>query len=259
MKYAALIFLLLWSPVSFAGTIPWEVVNDGKTDGIKVSKRIHKGSTLFEFRGEGLIEAPMAVVLSHLTDPAKVRKWLKNCENSRLLEKNYDLKDKSIYESGVADLYQIQYFETYIPWPFQNRDYILKGTVSHYQDIENNRIGARLKTSIIDWPDLPATKDKVRMETMQNSIDVRYMGPNKTYVDMQVMVDPAGNIPDWIINYATSKMPHETIQNIRAQVKTEKQDPDRLRLSQHYMNIGLQKLARARDKKKTNPTERSAG
>ena len=48
------------------------------------------------------------------------------------------------------------------------------------------------------------------------------MGPDKTLVEYQVNADPAGELPDWVVEQTSKDLPLHTIVNLRKQVKATK-------------------------------------
>ena len=230
-----LLFLFFISTVSLGkGQVgPWEFVDN--QDGIKVSKRVHQNSNLLEFRGEGVIRGHVATVLALLTDPHRMCEWIENCEVVDLLKANYDIADPNLLSKTIDSFYHVQYLEMFVPWPFQNRDLVLKGYIEYTEDEKTGQKGARLLSHRVDWPSKPATKDKTRMPFMDSQVDVKFVSENETFVDFRVRADPGGVIPEWLVNLTTSMLPLKTVEKIRLMVKKGDADPRRLKLVQHHI------------------------
>ena len=235
IKFVIPFILLLWSLNGVAENVgPWiEVKNQ---DGLKVSKRVHKNSDLLEFRGEGVIEAELATVIALLTDPYRITEWVENCLKADLVKANYDINDRDLLQKKLSEFYHIQYLEMFVPWPFQNRDVVIKGSVNYYKDKETGLEGARLLSHRVDWQQKPPIDGLTRMPIMTSSLDVRQVGGSHTFIDFRVRADPGGRIPEWIVNFVTGMLPLKTMENIREMVKKGEIDKKRLRLVQHHID-----------------------
>ncbi|MBI3541956.1 MAG: hypothetical protein HY075_01595, partial [Deltaproteobacteria bacterium] len=71
--------------VASAATAPepsWEKIKD-TDDGIVVFSREVPGSSVMAFKGNGVVDAPIAKVASALFDPARAKEWVLNLEETR--------------------------------------------------------------------------------------------------------------------------------------------------------------------------------
>src|SRR5262249_31277850 len=80
-----LVFGVSWIPRALrADERPWQPVSHRK--GIVVERRPVIGSNLMEFRGRGIVEAPLARVLAVFHDVEHATEWLDSCNASSLVE-----------------------------------------------------------------------------------------------------------------------------------------------------------------------------
>ena len=109
--------LLVFGFLSAALAAPpgWTVV--GVTDGVEVAQQSSKGSDLLSFRGETTTDVPIAKLAGLLQDDPKATEWVDLMSVSDSLDR-IDEQTKYLYQ--VYDL----------PWPVQDRDYLLKRTVN---------------------------------------------------------------------------------------------------------------------------------
>lgn len=238
MRIFLFITLLCQASLLHAGPTsktPWQVVSNGEDDGIKVWKRVQKGSKLLEFRGQGVVDAGIAEVLTLLTDPDRVLDWVEGSVKAELLDMNYNLDDKALYsDSKIKDLYHIQYLEHFVPFPFENRDVVLEGRVSYYLDPDQKEGGAKIVSRSISRPSLPPKDGITRMPLLENVTNIKMVDETHSLVDFRVKADPGGLIPEWLINLSTSRIPHITISNIREMIKKGQYEPKRLKLVKYH-------------------------
>src|SRR5205085_8344435 len=99
------------SPARPASTGPWEFLRSDH--GIVVHRRTVAGSSLHEFRGTGMIEAPIATVLAVLDDAVHRKEWMtESVANVRI--------------QWLSPYSEIFYSRTAAPWPIADRDIVCR-------------------------------------------------------------------------------------------------------------------------------------
>jgi hypothetical protein len=183
------------------GKGPWELVRNDK--GITVHRRSVAGSKLHEFRGVGIIEAPIASVLGVLNDSEHRLEWMKEAVANTRIEQ-------------VDSYTELFYSRTGAPWPVSDRDVILRARTTIDPAARQVRIDITSETH----PAWPPQKGAVRMPFLRGHW---YLWPEKggawTRAEYQIHANPGGMLPDWIINTVSKKIPHETIAGMQKQVK----------------------------------------
>ena len=179
----------------------WERVST--TDGIVVERRTVPGSNLKEFRGRGVIDAPLGRVLAVLRDSEHRAEWMSDCASSYLVEEDETSRT------------QIAYHRTKAPWPVADRDSITRAELQ--VDPTHHRVV--LPFEGIEHPKAPPVKGVVRMPFIRGHWILTVQPGSKTEVEYQVHANPGGSLPDWIANLASKKLPLVTLQGLRKQVK----------------------------------------
>jgi hypothetical protein len=183
------------------GTGPWEQVQ--QSHNITVHRRAVAGSNLHEFRGVGIIEAPIAVVLAVLDDAEHRLEWMKEARaNTRI--RNLDPYTELFYSRTAA------------PWPVADRDVVLKSHTEFDAAARQVRIEIE-STTDATWPE---QKGVVRMPFLRGHW---YLWPEHdgawTRAEYQVHANPAGMLTDFLINQVSKKIPYDTMLNMQKQVK----------------------------------------
>ena len=70
----------------------------------------------------------------------------------------------------------------------------------------------------LDWPNGPKTVG-VRAELKKSLYTLTPMGANMTKVEVEILSDPKGLIPKWLVNLIQKSWPHKTLMAIKAQVE----------------------------------------
>lgn len=184
------------------GAGPWEKVSN--KDDILVERRTVEGSNLKEFRGRGVIDAPVARVLAVLQDAPHRHEWMSDCATSYVLEEDHGRR------------MQIAYHRTKAPWPVADRDSINRAEI--IIDLSARRIV--LPFEAIEHPKGPPVKGVVRMPFLRGHWVLSPVREGRaTEVEYQVHANPGGSLPEWLANAASKKIPHHTLLGLRRQVK----------------------------------------
>jgi hypothetical protein len=182
------------------GAGAWEQVSN--KDGIVVQRRTVSGSKLKEFRGRGLIQAPIGRVLAVIRDANRRGEWMPSCGDSHLVEEN------------IAARTQVAYHRTKAPWPVSDRDSINRAEMI----VETDKHRVFLPFEAIPSTTIPPVKGVVRMPRMRGHwILIPVDGGRVTDAEYQVFADPGGSLPDWLANLASKTLPRETIAGLRKQ------------------------------------------
>ena len=115
MRFFGFIFLISILGSSFALAEPppnkgWEKISD--EDGVLVHARDVEGSPILEFRGEGLVNASIAKILSVVLDQDRNMEW-----TSMMLEARY------IKQLGPSKWQVYQRYDG--PFPTSDRDFVM--------------------------------------------------------------------------------------------------------------------------------------
>jgi hypothetical protein len=179
---------------------PWELVRND--DGIVVHRRTVPGSKLHEFRGVGMVEAPISAVLAVLDDAEHRTEWMKEAVANRRIER-------------VGKYGELFYSRTGAPWPVSDRDVVNRAQIIFDGAQHLVRVEFRSTTH----PAWPAQNGVVRMPSLEGHWT---MWPERggawTRIEYQLHADPGGMLPQWIVNLVSKKIPYETLMGMRKQV-----------------------------------------
>jgi hypothetical protein len=199
MKRIVLPLFLISLPAYAAADGPWEPVSN--KNGIVVERRTVDGTRLKEFRGQGVMDAPLASVLAVFSDIDHATEWMDKCRASSLVE-------------DQGELVKIVYNRTHAGWPVADRDAVLRNDV--FFDPSERRV--RIEFSAVERADTPPVKDVVRMPVLRGHLYLWPEAGDRTRVEYQVLANPGGALPDWIVNYVSKELPRKTIAALQRQV-----------------------------------------
>ncbi len=199
MKYLfGLTFLIALNGYSLGPE--WTEVSN--KDGIKVSTANFEGSSVKGFRGETIMNDSIERILFVIMDDEHRHEWVKRLKYSKVLE------EKSKYEA-------IMYQEIALPWPLKNRDFVFWGKIERPRD---NKVILKIKS--VKHKDAPKTVG-VRGELLLSKYELTSLGKLKTKVEVEILTDPKGMIPKWLVNMIQSKWPYKTFKAIKKQLEKD--------------------------------------
>lgn len=200
-----LLACLLASPALAADAPPsgvehgWVLMRE--ENGISSYKRIVPGSPLMAFRGEGVVDAPIARVMSVLFDADRVGEWIPRMLESRVLR---------WIEEPVE---YIQYTHFDAPWPVADRVFLSHVTV---------QVEPQTQRTVIQYGDAKDATPSDRWIRGYNGGSYYILEPvdegRRTLIIGVGQADPKGSIPDWLINWIGSSWPYDTLVHLRSQV-----------------------------------------
>jgi len=208
----------------------------GEEDGVRIYRRDIPGTSLYEFRGVGEVKASMAKIISIISEPSKMPRWLEGCIHGELVDRNYTVKDP---KAPFSSQYSVFYAITKSPWPLHNRDYVIKSHVVVTPATPSIPAGLTVDTQTIDHPKYPPVKSMVRLPLMRSKLAMTPLGGGneRTEVDFSVVLDPGGNIPDFVVNFISHDLPLKTLSALNDLVKDNDYNHELERLIQHHYDI----------------------
>ena len=195
--FFTLVFTQIFSPSVHASN-SWVLKKEA--NGIQVFLRNTPGSALKSFKGVINIPARLSTLVAVIEDTKVYPQLLQKCKSAR------DIKiigNNQSYKHIITDM----------PWPVKDRDMIVHSVMQ--QNKQSKQVEIKMKAA----PKmLPLTAGKVRITTMAG----RWLlipEKNGTKVIYEMNVDPAGNLPKWLVNTIPIDMPLNTLNNLRVLVK----------------------------------------
>jgi len=154
------------------------------------------------------VNAPVAVVEAVIRDISIMPQYMFLCKEAALIN-TPEMKSAgdAVYFHSVTDM----------PFPVSDRDAVVKSVWS--VDRKTGTVYCRakgLKTTFRQ------NKDIVRMPLLIIECTLAPKGEDKTEVIYQVLGDPGGELPSWLVNMLTSDYGIKTIAGLRKMVSREK-------------------------------------
>ncbi|MBI9087347.1 MAG: hypothetical protein JEZ11_27385 [Desulfobacterales bacterium] len=192
---AMILFLSVPASGRAMGTLPlfegkWTEIF--RQNGITVYSQEPTGSNILAFRAVGVLRAGIDQVIEVLRKVEISREWMPD------VAERYTLED-------FSDLDAITYSLNPLPWPFANREMILRNSLR--LDRKNKVLA--VDTYSVDPDGVPRKKGAVRAHLHCGLTRVRPAGPGRTQIEMNVFVDPGGYIPAWLVNLTQRTMPYD--------------------------------------------------
>ncbi len=197
-----LVFALIsLADFSWSQENPW-VLKRNLPD-LKVYFRDAPDSGIKELKMNFTVEASLSTIVSVLADVPGFANWVYKLEESYLIE---NVSETEMYYYNLVDF----------PWPLSDRDFIAHSLVS--QDPATKVITIQTK-GIFDKKE--EIEDVVRLKTMTLKYIIQPNGDGTAHIEYFLKTDPAGNLPNWLINLALDQGPVQTIKKFKKVLKEE--------------------------------------
>lgn len=195
-----LIFVFSIASNVFALDKSWEQIDD--SDGIKVWRKDIPNSPVKAFRGETIIDSSVSKIAWVLADNKHRKDWVDR------LEKVIGLEKKSADKAVVYQSFDL-------PFPISDRDMIIQGTF--VIDNKNQKVYLNLKS--VEHSKAPETIG-VRAKLHHSKYVLTPIdGGKRTKVEVEILTDPKGLLPKWLVNIIQKKWPYKTLTGLKNQVK----------------------------------------
>ncbi len=195
-----LIFLTLFLSINSLASISPNWTPIGEKNGISVYKTEVPGTKVVGFRGETTIYASAEKVMNILLDNDHRKDWVDRLKETKILEQ-------------IGPFEYVIYQEFKLPWPLKNRDFVYRGKAERDKD---GRVILTLKSE--DHKNAPHTKG-VRAELKESRYIITPIGKFKSKLEVEILSDPKGSIPVWLVNLIQKSWPEKTLNAIKVQVE----------------------------------------
>ena len=176
----------------------WNKINE--EEGVEVYSQEVQGTSLVAFRGVTNFDEPMEKIMWVLKDEKRRKDWIERYLKGETLEKRGPFEE-------------INYQAVTAPWPVNNRDMIYLWKANR---LSNGDIQIELKS--IDFPNGPETVG-VRMKLHFSRFILNKRKDGGTRVTLEILSDPMGWIPKWVVNMIQKNYPVKFFRRLKAQVK----------------------------------------
>lgn len=201
MKYKKRVLLLVILFVGIFEVYSQNWVLEFEKNGIKVWTRKLDWSQIKEFKGETIINTNLGSIVYVLDDVNNYPTWVYNCIESYRVKKENDFKG-----------YIYNVIKT--PWPVKNRDFVYQYSVSQ------NKTTLVVSINTLAVKGMVPDKGYVRMTYVKSSYVLTPLDKNRVKVVFQNHSDPAGDVPQSIINMFITETPYYTLSNLRKMIES---------------------------------------
>ncbi len=185
----------------------WELFDE--EDGVKCYRRDVAGTNVVALRGEGFVQAPIQRVASVIIDRKRSPEWIDRLVRTKVLRE-------------LSETESINWNHIKTPTPLKDRDFVFKTTLS--TDPANKKV--LIKYHSVTDKLAPETDHYVRGHFQAGKFEltaVERTGKDGkkvkgTLVVAEVLVDPRGSVPTFIVNMVQKSWPHKTLTALRKQV-----------------------------------------
>ncbi|MBP47699.1 MAG: hypothetical protein CMH53_07155 [Myxococcales bacterium] len=173
--------------------------------GISVFLQQEPGRQVPKFRGVVTIDQPVMQLLAVLADIPRSCEWNAACVHARVVKRSSDFK-------------MLFHLRLKAPWPVSDRDAVLKTSARVRAD------GKRVKAIFraIPYGKIKPASGVVRFPRLIGTYVMNAIGPNRTQVKYTIDSESGGWLPNWLVRYATQKVPIATLDGLRKQAKKTK-------------------------------------
>jgi hypothetical protein len=192
---AAVAFVVL---AAMPPKLTWEKIRDD--DGITVYRSKVEGTSVLAFKGEGRVDVPLLKVAHVIIDPARGTEWVDSLAESRKLRE-------------ISELEFIEYDRFAMPFLVKDRDFVSRVTVTPDPAAQDLRI----EFISVDDESMPPNRRNVRGNLVYSVFHLRPEGENATRVEAEILCDPKGALPKWLVNLFQKSWPVKTLQALRRQ------------------------------------------
>jgi hypothetical protein len=200
MKYSTFFLLVsLLLPVIAKSQHVWKLKKD--KNGIKVFSRKSDKFKFDELKVECVMDGTLSQLAAVLLDVNNQHQWVYKTAKSQLLE-----------TVGTAEV--IYYSEIECPWPFENRDMVVR--MRMMQNITDKVVTIEAKNVSGYMP------DKLRLVRINYSNahwTVTPISATQFKVYYTIQVDPGEGVPAWLLNLFAINGPYESFSNLKEKIK----------------------------------------
>lgn len=202
MKQITLVLCLFFMATAAQATKPdWKQIKV-KT-GITVYKAKMPGTKIVAFKGKTVMDSPIKKIIWVLADREHRHDWVDRLDINDELE-------------IISPTERIIYQSFKMPFLISNRDMVYKSVLS-----KDKKTGVyTLHMQSVKHTKSPKTIG-VRAELINSKYVLTPITNNKTEVTVEILSDPKGLLPTWLVNLVQKSWPYKTLKALRAQAKKD--------------------------------------
>ena len=172
-------------------------------EGIQVYTRPIENSKIKAIKVVTNLQATSSQLVAAIMDIQTCNEWVYHSAENILIKQ-------------VSPLELIYYSRVDVPWPVEDRDYVVHIEVEQHP---------QTKVITVNSPCIPGyvaeKKNIVRISHTVGKWTITPIGKNQVKAEYILEVDPMGSIPAWLTNLFATKGPLETFRNLKVHVQKE--------------------------------------
>lgn len=194
-------FFLFFQGHSAKAQTDWKLADN--QGWLKIYTRPMAHSKIKSIKVEATLAASASQLLAAIVDINACGDWVYSSKKNVLIKQ-------------LSPLDLIYYAEVTVPWPIENRDYVVHVVAEQHPQskvitinspcipgyVEEKPGIVRISKSVAKWTITPISKNQVKIEYL-------------------LEVDPKGSIPPWLVNLFATKGPYETFMKLKVHVQKE--------------------------------------
>ena len=180
--------------------LPWKLWRTNNN--FNVSYRINSVTNLVEIKAQARFNSTLAGFLYFIEDLSLTPQWLDNVKSAQLIEE----------VSNNEHIFNIQFNSI---WPFSAREMVVHSRYWQNKDLS-------IDILVEDAKEISKNQHVVRMQVLGAHWKIVPIEPNKIDITYQFMIDPKGNVPQWLAKPMTLRGIWSSLQNMNAQLPKSK-------------------------------------
>ena len=200
MKFSSILILLCsLLQTTVKSQDGWTLKKD--KNGIKVFSKKSDKFKFDQLKVECVLDGRISQLAAVLLDVNNQYQWVYKTRKSQLLKKE-----------GAGEI--LYYSEIDCPWPFENRDLVVR------MNIVQNTINKVMTIEAKNVNDLVPDKHNLVRIKYSNAIwTVTPISISQFKVEYRIEIDPGNGVPAWLMNLFASNAPYESFVNLREKMK----------------------------------------
>ena len=170
---------------------------------IIVEKKNSPEDEVNTYRGTTTMPISIERIAYVLDDTESKKEWVSRLKEETRLEEN-----PSSYRSIAYQHYNLS-------WPVSDRDYVIESKWTVMKDMKLPTAILSIKSTIRD--DVPEIEGRVRGQLDRLVYKLEKLKSNQTRVTVEIMVNPKGLLPNFMINLIQKEWPITTLRQLNAQ------------------------------------------
>ena len=171
--------------------------------GVKVWTYQIDGNPSFNYRAHTVLNSNLVGAVAAIMDTSYLSEWVPHTSRVEMLSRDD--------QAGTFTLLM----EIKFPFPLKNRDVVVAGTIKQQPDgsvlIQNK--------AAVD-PHAPVRPEFIRITRYEGSWLVRQLDAKRTEVTTTGYADPAGSLPNAIVNMFVQQQPYQMLKNMQIVVNS---------------------------------------